>query len=206
MDYNTNKVIALPKNARFITKKSCGNIDQPFVDLIGQSTRVEPLVNDTSILLNFYDSNNQKTFAITRKYAKGEAQKIIKLNPATTNQPTTTPNNNKQSTTQGISSTQSNYQQNPSGNQQGITQNPANGPGSIQPQAPPPPPSASTSALRSLPLSEVKKLLVGVYNPTKVYTAPLPVFMSKNIKFTFTLNSVSITGLCYSYKYPMKIT
>lgn len=49
-------------------------------------------------------------------------------------------------------------------------------------------------------------LLVGIYNPTRLYSLNLPGALSRSIRFLFSLNSVSITGTCYSYKYPITVS
>ena len=119
------------------------------------------------------------------------------------NQPTTPQNNNQQASQNnnqqaGTQSTPPtlNTQNNPQNNQNQGSQAPT-----TVTSAPLPPTQAQNSKPAPLTLAEVKNLLVGIYNPTKIYSIP----MTLDVKLTFTLNSVSITGLCYAYKYPMSI-
>ena len=47
---------------------------------------------------------------------------------------------------------------------------------------------------------------MGIYNPKMLYSRSLPTPLSSTIILIFTLDSVSILGLCNTYKYPLSIT
>lgn len=68
---------------------------------------------------------------------------------------------------------------------------------------------STPSGIVTVPSTEAPsatRLLVGIYNPTKIYTMTLPPPLSDPIKFLFTLTSVAITGTCMTYKYPLSVT
>ena len=77
IDTSLNTVTALPNSATTLTRKACGTSDQQFINIIGSSTRVEPIANDTHLILPFYDANNHKTMATVRKLVTNELSNIV---------------------------------------------------------------------------------------------------------------------------------
>ena len=49
-------------------------------------------------------------------------------------------------------------------------------------------------------------MIVGIYNPSMVYALQLPSVLSQRVRFMFTLDILSVVGLCYTYKYPIGIS
>ena len=152
------------------------------------------MANDTAMLLNFFDQNGQKTFGISRKYAPNEKAKVVLLIP---------PINSQVKSQQAVSNKQ---QSATSSNQQTSGQTSQSQAQSNPPTTQSSPPSVQNAANAGITLSEVKRLLVGIYNPTQVYTLKLPPVLTQNIQMIFTLNSLSISGLCFNYKYPVQVT
>jgi hypothetical protein len=207
LKFDSNTVTTLPNSAVAITRKACGNSDQQFIDIIGKSTRVEPVVNDTHLILTFYDAGNQRTFVTSRKLNANELSNIVLVDgsatqgssQSTSTQTQSSANSNSNTQSTANSQSQSTSQTPTAPAQTTTTQTTIIPPTSAQTATPP---SAQSSSLST---SEVQKALVGIYNPKMLYSRTLPPALASTIMFIFALDSVSVLGLCQTYKYPLTI-
>ena len=68
MIINYNTLAVTTGNNVFSSKRACGNVDQPYVDLIKSATSVSSTANDTAFRLVFRGKNNSILFAVSRNY------------------------------------------------------------------------------------------------------------------------------------------
>jgi hypothetical protein len=181
VDSASNAVqLSLP-DLLLLTRKACGDLDQPYIDLLGRITRVQPLANSSAILLNFYDQTNSKVMALDRIFSSQAEQDGLVFVTASQSglQPAASPQNSQNSSRQ---------------NQNSLGSSGSTGSG------------ATAQSQSGMALVDAQRLIVGIYNPTKVYTQELPSAIYDRIRFVLTLDSLSITGLCNVYKYPLTIS
>lgn len=218
MIINYNTLAVTTGNNIFSSKKACGNVDQPYIELIKNATSVTSTANDTAFRLVFRGKNNSVLFALSRNYTASEKKNLIyaATNPVTSditlsvgsNQTnisspdaknaigttlsqtsTSTSTATSSTSTTVTASTSSPYPSYSSTSSSTTTASASATPAEVVATASNPSPAVSTS------------LLVGRYNPNKIGGTSLPPFLTQNIFFVFNPAFVFITGTCNSYVY-----
>ena len=181
IDSLTNSVHCLnPGGAITLTRKACGNTDQAFVDYdwtVGHLWSHWPM--RLQCWSNFYDADMVKTFSIDRKLYNRELQRMtyVTVNPATVTvtPAATTTNYATTTTTTTTANTATSYT--PSTSTQNTQTSNSNSPLPQQlSQLSQPPTTSSTqstqptvspaSTTSTTSLNEVKRMIVGIYNPS----------------------------------------